>query len=464
MIPSATFAEARGDAVERLALHDPVCLADLLTLVALRGRATRLVLRPEGDSEYRLDCIHERRHLVTLLVDVGVANATAARFASLARIDLRQVASGAKGQVHLGRFRAAVDSAIGAEGELLVSLATTPLGLSLEVRPLAANGQPLAESARGQLRRCPACQEFASWHSERCTRDGTPLVEISDRVEAGGSIGSYTLGAILGHGASGTIFAAEHALIGSPAAVKVNRESFAQSPARCYLFLREARASSRIRHPSVVSVVDYGLLADGRPYLVMERIVGESLAARLDRCGALPVGMALRCAREIAGALVAAHASGVVHLDVKPSNVILLAGSGDLAPHVKLIDFGSALDAGDATTDETARVCGTPEYMSPERALGLPAQACCDIYALGVVLYEMLSGAVPFRDPSMRKILLAQIVTPAPRVRSPFGEVAPPIAALVARALSKKVDERQQGMIELIAELDAALASCVPPA
>jgi serine/threonine-protein kinase len=221
-------------------------------------------------------------------------------------------------------------------------------------------------------------------------------------------------------------------------------------------FLAEARAATAIRHPSIVDISDYGLLADGRPYIVMERLDGESLQDRLDRTRFLAPTSALLLAREIAWALGAAHDGGVVHLDLKPSNVILLEGFDEAEPKIKLIDFGVAARAGTTTDGD---VSGTPEYMSPEQVRGEPADQRNDLYALGVVLYEMLSGQVPFESMNVWNVLRQHLVDEPPPVTSPVSQLPEAVVRVVKRALRKNPDERHQSASELVGEIDAALSA-----
>jgi serine/threonine-protein kinase len=223
-------------------------------------------------------------------------------------------------------------------------------------------------------------------------------------------------------------------------------------------FLSEARAASRVRHPNVVDVTDVGLLSDGRPYMVMERLAGESLEARLDRSGPLAPLSALLVAREVALALGAAHEGGVVHRDLKPANVILLETSRDDAPRLKLVDFGAACLTG-AVADESEGLIGTPAYMSPEHARGEPTDGRTDIYALGILLFEMLCGAQPFTGANAREILLAHLSLPAPPLESPSGTMPQAVQRVVARALRKNAGERHQSAAELVADLDHAIAA-----
>ena len=435
---------------ESLDVRNPLRMAECMMLIALRRRAT-FVLRCDAGEENRLELLRGSQSLGCYLVDAGLATATIARFAAFAELDLLQVASGT---AQLARFRVVID---GDEIEFLVSVGPALDGLDFELRPLAVKGKALEASPRHQLKRCPACDAFTTWNAEVCERDGAVLVELGDRAERGGTIGSYVVGEVLGTGGTGTVYAAEHALIGTRVAIKVIKDSFTTSPSRGQLFLREARATSRVRDPGIISVIDFGLLGDGRPYLVMERIEGEPLDDKLVRGGALEPRTALLLARAVARALSAAHQSGVVHLDLKPSNVILLAGSTDLEPRIKVIDFGSANRVGESTCDGQSNVSGTPEYMSPEHALGEPADRRSDIYALGVMLFEMLSGALPFHAATGHDLMIAQIQKAPPTVTSPHGTLPQAVARIVARALRKKVDERHQTMPELILDLESAI-------
>ncbi|HEY4117136.1 MAG TPA: serine/threonine-protein kinase, partial [Byssovorax sp.] len=246
-----------------------------------------------------------------------------------------------------------------------------------------------------------------------------------------------------------------HAFLGHRVAIKLLHRSMDEDPVVSRRFLSEARAAASIRHPNVVGVLDYGLLTDGRAFIVMDRIDGEPLEKRLERDVRLEATAALLLAREIAEALAASHAHGVVHLDLKPANVILLDGSTDGAPRIKLIDFGAAARAGRA--EDVALLVGTPAYMSPEHARGEPPDPRSDVYSLGVVLFELLSGRRPFDFPDTWQTFRAHMFDPPPRVDTATTPLPEAVHALIARALKKKPDERHQTAEELIAEIDLAL-------
>jgi serine/threonine-protein kinase len=204
-----------------------------------------------------------------------------------------------------------------------------------------------------------------------------------------------------------------------------------------------------------VEVTDFGLLATGQPYLVMERLSGADLADWLEKHGALPPVSALRIAREIALALEAAHAAGIVHNDLKPENVVLLDQSTAEAPRLKVVDFGASSLAG--LPDEDKSVFGTPAYMAPERIQLAYADGRADLYALGVMLHEMISGSQPFGGSTSEELLNAHLTTEPPLLTSPFGPLPPAVTRLVHRALRKQPNERHQSAAELLIELDRAL-------
>jgi len=249
----------------------------------------------------------------------------------------------------------------------------------------------------------------------------------------------YTLTAELGRGGMAVVYRAQDARHGRDVAVKVMLPTVADAigPER---FLREIETAARLQHPHIVPVFDSGEAA-GQLYFVMPLIEGESLRARLQREGRLDVGDAVRIAREIADALSYAHAQGVIHRDLKPENIMLTRG------HALLADFGIARAGGnDEATGMMTRpgtVMGTPSYMSPELANGErhigPAS---DVYALGCVLFELLTGSPPFTGDSFQSILVQRLTTEAPRVRSRRSDVPGPIDDAIARALARDLSRR----------------------
>jgi serine/threonine-protein kinase len=217
-------------------------------------------------------------------------------------------------------------------------------------------------------------------------------------------------------------------------------------------FRREARAVAQLSHPHIVGVIDAGE-DEGRPYIVFECVDGETLKERIRRRGRLPVPEAVAYAIEIARALGAAHARHIVHRDVKPQNVLI-----DDEGSAKVTDFGIArtLDEEGLTAD--GRVIGTTDYVSPEQASGQPVTGQSDLYSLGIVLYEMLTGEVPFKGESQVAVAMKHVREPLPDVQRIRPEVSAALAAVIDRATAKRPDDRYADDAELIADLEDVLA------
>ena len=257
----------------------------------------------------------------------------------------------------------------------------------------------------------------------------------------GDRVGHYRVVAPIGAGGMGDVYECVHEALGRKHALKVLARR-AQERDQMYVerFLREAQAVARLRHPHIVEIYDFGYLPDRRPYLVMELLAGVSLGDVLVG-GPLPVAAALSVASQLAQALGAAHARGVVHGDVTPSNVLLDDG------HVTLIDFGLAqLREAQSTNEPADEVYGTPSYIAPEQVRGYGATEMTDQYAFGIVVHEMLAGAVPFTGVTTHDTCVAHLSAPVPPLESPFGPVSPRLDALIARCLAKNAADRWPSM------------------
>ena len=247
--------------------------------------------------------------------------------------------------------------------------------------------------------------------------------------------GRYRMGALLATGGMGEVWAAHDLLLDRAVAVKVLGGALAGDGRAAERLRREARAAGRLEHPGIARVLDLGE-HDGRPYLVMELLEGESLAARIDRAGPMPPDEAARVVTAVADALQAAHTAGVVHRDVKPGNVFLTT-----AGEVKVLDFGIAWSAHDAALT-TGDLLGTAAYLAPERALGHRATPAADIYALGVVLYELLAGHRPFEASSEVELAMAHVNASPPSLREVAPATPPLLIAAAHQAMAKDPSAR----------------------
>jgi serine/threonine-protein kinase len=264
--------------------------------------------------------------------------------------------------------------------------------------------------------------------------------------------GRYRLDARIGAGGMSTVFLAFDETLQRQVAIKLMNREVASDSDQLERFRREARAVAQLSHPHVVGVIDAGE-DEGRPYIVFEYVEGETLKDRIRRQGRLEIGEAVAYAIEIARALGAAHARHIVHRDVKPQNVLI-----DDEGSAKVTDFGIArtLDEEGLTAD--GRVLGTTDYVSPEQALGQPVTGQSDLYSLGVVLYEMLTGEVPFKGENQVAVAMKHVREVIPDVQVKRPEVSAALAAVVDRATSKRMEDRYADDAELIADLEDVLA------
>jgi serine/threonine-protein kinase len=330
---------------------------------------------------------------------------------------------------------------------------------------------------------CRTCQQAWPEDTTTCPDDGTPLdsprhgystvglgaatqvalappVELSEELDPGSTIGEYLVEKKLGEGATGTVYGARHPVIGKRAAIKVINRQLSLRPEPVERFTREAQAVNHIGHANIVDIFSFGQLPDGRCYLVMEWLVGETLAGRLKH-GRLHLGEALYIAGCIAKALQAAHEAGIIHRDLKPENVFLVAVR-DEQLKVKILDFGLAklaveVPGGRVERTRTGVVMGTPLYISPEQARGAKVDGATDVYSFGVMLYEMLLGRPPFFAESAIEVMAMHVRDPAPPPRSLWPKIPRPLETLLLAMLDKEPRKRP-GWAEIRASLDAAKA------
>jgi hypothetical protein len=265
--------------------------------------------------------------------------------------------------------------------------------------------------------------------------------------------GRYEVEELAGKGGMSSVFRARDTVLERPVALKILHEHYTQDAEYVERFRREARAIAQLSHPNIVTVIDRGEY-EGRQYIVFELVPGENLKEVVEREGALPVERALALTHQIARGLAFAHEHGIVHRDVKPQNVLL-----DEEGAVKVTDFGTArsLDPGRGIT-QTGTLLGTSDYIAPEQASGAPVDERSDQYSLGVLLYELLTGEVPFTGPSFMAVAMRHVQDPVPSVRERRGDVPSSVEAVVRRALAKRPEDRFPSTEAMAAALETCLA------
>lgn len=296
-----------------------------------------------------------------------------------------------------------------------------------------------------------------------CARDGVALRAPCGDGSLVGTVvaGRYRVERKLGEGGMGEVYLAEHVTMGRPSALKVMSRAMARDPDAVGRFHREAANASRISHPHVAAVYDFGAADDGLLYLAMEYVDGETLAARL-RSGPIARAEALEIVRQVAAALDAAHALDIVHRDLKPDNM-MLSRARDGRVTVKVVDFGIArsVDGNAQRVTRTGLVVGTPEYMSPEHLAGDPVDGRSDSYALALVAFEMLTGALPFVAETAQEMLLLRLTERPRTLARARPDVAWPAALQHAfdRALARDAAARFACAGEMAAAFTAACES-----
>ena len=283
----------------------------------------------------------------------------------------------------------------------------------------------------------------------------------------GTRVGNYRITAVIGEGGMGAVYRAVHEAIGRPVAVKLLLPEISNSRDMVARFFNEARSAASIKHPGIVEAHDFGFLPDGRAYIIMELLDGESLASRLRRPHRMPRSQVLHIARSVARALHAAHEAGIVHRDIKPDNIFLVPDPEVVTgERVKLLDFGIAKLGGDGAErglTKTGAVMGTPTYMAPEQCRGAGAvDRRADLYALGCILYQMLCGRPPFVAEGAGEIIARHLYFQPEPPRSFDPDIAPPLEALVMTLLQKDPAHRPAtalAVVEAIDRLDGAVGA-----
>ncbi len=305
---------------------------------------------------------------------------------------------------------------------------------------------------------CPKCQlEYRDDSRTHCLVDGMALVVVGDPRVGRLIAGRFVCDAPIGTGGMATVYRGEEAATGRRVAIKIMHESQTSDPELRERFRREARNAAAISHENVVELLDAGETEDGHPFLVMELLEGQPLRA-LVAGGAMPIWLVLTLGLQIAKGLARAHDLGIVHRDLKPENVFVVERRGELI--AKLVDFGIARASDDRRMTVAGAILGTPAYLAPERVRGKDIGPSSDLYALGVVLFEMIAGRLPFVSESLEGFLFHHLETEPPRPSELVDTCPPAFESLLLRMLAKGPDERPVDAHQVVREL-AAMQSAV---
>ena len=329
---------------------------------------------------------------------------------------------------------------------------------------------------------CPSCKQTYEGGEVFCPNDATrlitpsqadtePLHDPDDPLVGTELAGRYRVIRQIGEGGMGLVYEAMHSLIEKRVAIKLLRKDFSSRPEVVTRFRQEAKSASRIGHAHIVDISDFGETPDGSSYFVMEYLEGEDLANVLHREAMLEVERAVNIVLQCCKALGAAHSKGIVHRDMKPENIFLTTRE-DRPDFVKIVDFGIA-KMSDIETDgapgrkltKTGMIFGTPEYMSPEQAAGKELDHRVDIYALGVILYELVTGRVPFVGDSFMGILTQHMFEEPPPLRDvhPTLKIRAELETVIFKALAKESEARFQSMDQFHEALELAMEGRASP-
>ena len=316
------------------------------------------------------------------------------------------------------------------------------------------------------MKLCPVCSTEYPDDIRFCQNDGATLRAAAPATNLVGQViaDRYHVVKKLGEGGMGQVYLAEHVKMGRRSAIKVMNPSLTHDPDAVARFNREAANASRITHPNVCAVYDFGETPDGLIYLAMEFVEGEPLTDPLGRDGALPLGRAVRIFRQVADALQAAHDLGIVHRDLKPDNIMLTKGR-DGADVVKVVDFGIAKavggdEAGQKVT-KTGLVVGTPEFMSPEQLSGDQVDGRSDLYSLALVFFRMLTGKLPFEATSVQETMIKRLTDEPVKLAASRPDLAFPtgLQEVLDAALTRAPADRYQSVAKFAADVAAVVGT-----
>ena len=311
------------------------------------------------------------------------------------------------------------------------------------------------------MKTCTQCKMRYPNEAEYCFVEGAELIQLPDPRIGTLLAGRYVIDEVIGEGGMATVYRAHQKLVDRPVAVKIMNPMLASDPIVRERFRREARSAQKLAHPNIIEIFDQGDTEDGTCYIVMELLRGESLSA-LVRDGPLEVDRAVHVMIQIARGIARAHDLEVIHRDLKPEN-IFLSRREDGSDLVKLLDFGIAKSTQDSRLTGQGELFGTPQYMAPERILGNDTGGSSDLYALGVVFFEMLTGELPFTAPDVATFFVKHMNEPPPSLRSLNPRVPAALDELVVKMLAKAPKDRpvdahriHADLIEILREREVA--------
>ena len=315
------------------------------------------------------------------------------------------------------------------------------------------------------MRECPSCFSCYDETVIRCPSDGhSTFHSLPGNVALEGK---YVLDRRLGEGGMGIVYKAHHKFLKTTRAIKtIKPDLIGNDTSFVKRFHQEAMAAAAIGHPNIISVLDYGLLEEKIPYIVMEFVEGVSLETLIVNKGRFTPAEALEYMQVITSAVGAAHNHGIVHRDLKPLNVMIESG-GSVRDQIRILDFGLAKIKssdlfGSFVAAKTVGIVGSPAYMAPEQWSGEETDRRCDVYSLGIILYEMLMGDVPFKGHNIPSIMKKHLMAPPPQLAVPGSGISPEIEMVVHRALEKQPEMRTPSVEQFIAELEQAVLHPAP--
>lgn len=311
------------------------------------------------------------------------------------------------------------------------------------------------------MKLCLVCNFQFGDEQDLCPKDLSRLVPIGKDPLIGMVIQDrYRIESLVAKGSMGVIYKATQQSIGRDVAIKVMHGYLVSDEESMKRYHKEAKAASRLNHPNITTVYDFGVLASGQPYIVMDLLQGKALSDILQQRGQLTPNQTMMVMNQVCQALTEAHARGVVHRDIKPENIVIEELPDGRNIHIKVVDFGIATFAADGEDTigkitKTGTVCGSPFYMSPEQCDGGKVDKRSDLYSLGIVLFECLTGKVPFDSKDIYQVLTMQVKDPPPRLKKvrPDLQFSDEIELVVNKALAKEPDARYQTAQEFWAEL-----------